>query len=349
MRGAATSTDSLSGGAVVGSSPASRQRVLAINGLEARLAAAALLVVTAAACERAPEDFPSRPIEVVTHASPGGGTDATARAMLVGARQALDQDMAVMFKGGGGGVVAMSYVASRPRDGHTILALTPTHLLTMARGQGNVRIDDLVGLVRATDDPLVVSVRAEGGIETLEDLLALGRERPLRWGTGLVGGGDHLAGVLLTRAAGADMNAVPFAGGGEVAAQLIGGSIDAAGLNITESLEHFERGSLKALAVMAEERLSAIPEVPTTVELGIDVTYTTVRGYAVLKGTPEDRIATLERGLLVGLRHETFTRYLRGVGLSEQGVAGREVWDAQLKRLHAEARRALAEVGMLDD
>lgn len=305
------------------------------------------LVAALSACESRNDRFPSRPIAVVTHASPGGGTDATARAMLVGAREALDQDMAVIFKGGGGGVVALNYAASRPRDGYTVLALTPTHLLTMARGQGEIGIDDLVGLVRATDDPLVVSVRAGSGLDSLQDLFALGRQRPIRWGTGLVGGGDHLAGVLLARAAGAKLNAVPFAGGGEMAAQLIGGSIDAAGLNITESLEHFERGGLKALAIMAEERLSSIPDVPTTIELGVDVTYTTVRGYAVLKGTPPERIEILERGLRAGLEHEVFRQYLRGVGLSDTAIAGREVWDAQLRRLHADARRALVEVGMV--
>jgi len=314
-----------------------------------RISLIALWVVSMGACDSGDEIYPSRPIDIVTHASPGGGTDATARAMLVGAREALGVDMAVLFRGGGGGVVAMSYVESRARDGHTVLAVTPTHLLAMARGQGGIGIDDLVGIVRATDDPLVVAVRADAGFATLNELLSLGRERPINWGTGLVGGGDHLAGVLLARAAGAEISVVPFAGGGEVAAQLIGGSIDAAGLNITESLQHFERGSLTALAVMAEQRLSAIPDVPTTIELGIDVSYTTVRGYAVLKGTPEDRIEALERGLLAGLDHAAFRQYLKGVGLSEASIAGREVWDAQLRRLYEDARQALVEVGMVTE
>jgi putative tricarboxylic transport membrane protein len=305
-----------------------------------------LIALSTHACGTQEGPYPSRPIDIVTHASPGGGTDATARTMLIGARRALDTDMAVLFKGGGGGVVAMNYVASRPRDGHTVLAITPTHLLAMARGQGSIGIDDLIGLVRATDDPLVVAARAGAGLATLQDLFALGRQRPVKWGTGLIGGGDHLAAVLLARSANMELNVVPFAGGGEVATQLIGGIIDAAGLNITESLDYFERGTLTPLAVMAEHRLSVIPDVPTTLELGVDVVYTTVRGYAVLAGTPEDRIERLERGLMAGLEDPAFRRYLRGVGLSEASVAGREVWDAQMRRLYEDARRTLVEVGM---
>ena len=91
----------------------------------------------------------TRPIDVVTHASPGGGTDATARAVVRGAREALDADMSVLPRTGGGGVVAMTYVNNRPRDGHTVLAITPTHLFAIARGQGPLTIDDLVGALYA--------------------------------------------------------------------------------------------------------------------------------------------------------------------------------------------------------
>jgi putative tricarboxylic transport membrane protein len=127
-----------------------------------------------AACSGVEEEFPSRPIDVVTHASPGGGTDITARTMIVGARRALGVDMAVLFKGGGGGVVAMNYVDERPRDGYTLMAITPTHLFALARGQGALRIDDLIGVARATEDPLVVTASARGPVRSLADLAALG-------------------------------------------------------------------------------------------------------------------------------------------------------------------------------
>lgn len=314
----------------------------------ARSLFACLAACCCVACSSGDEQFPSRPIDVITHASPGGGTDLTARSMIAGARESLGVDMAVVFKGGGGGVVAMNFVADRPRDGHMLMAITPTHLFALARGQSAISIDDLVGVARATEDPLVVTTSATSGIRSLADLIALGHRRSIKWGTGLVGGIDHIAGLALADAAGTSLSAVPFNGGGEVAANILGGNIDAAALNLSEALDEIERGDFRALAVMADQRLSLIPDVPTTVELGYDATFSTVRGYVVLRGTPEDRIARLEEGLLTGMQHPVFEEYLAGAGLSPAGIAGREVWDAQIRELYAQARDAMSALGMLD-
>jgi len=293
--------------------------------------------------------FPSRPITVVTHASPGGGTDSTARAMMLGTRSALDVDMAVVPKTGGGGIVAMNYVNSKPRDGYTVLAITPTHLFAIARGQGPLTIDDLVGVVRATDDPLIVMVREDSDITSLNDLIELGRTRSIKWGTTQIGGIDHVAGAIFAQVAETQLSVVPFSGGGEIVTNLMGGHIDAAGLNLTEALDQIQRGDFRALAVMADERLAIIPDVPTTVELGYDVVYSTVRGYLVLKGTPEDRIQALESGMLEGMRQESYQSYLRGSGLDSSGIAGREVWQEQIQRLYADAKQAMIDLGIIEE
>ena len=308
---------------------------------------AGFLALLATSLCAAQEPFPAEPIDIVTHASPGGGTDATARAMAVGTRVALDADMAIVPKTGGGGVVAMNYVNNRPRDGYTVLSITPTHLFAIARGQGPLSIDDLVGVARATDDPLVVMVRADSPVTTLAELIELGRTRSIKWGTTQIGGVDHVAGAILAQVAEMQLSVVPFSGGGEIVTNLMGGSIDAAGLNLTEALDQIERGDFRALAVMADDRLPIISDIPTTVELGYDVVFSTVRGFLVLKGTPEDRIAALEAGMLEGMQHDTFQTYLQGSGLDSSGIADREVWDAQVKRLYADAREAMIDLGII--
>lgn len=315
-----------------------------MNKLLVPLAPLCLLLALPAGAQ---DDFPSRPIDIVTHASPGGGTDTTARTLVIGAKRALGVDMAVLPKTGGGGVVALNYVNSQPRDGYTVLAITPTHLFAIARGQSPVRFEDLVPIARATDDPIVVMVRAKSDIETLSDLIALGRKRPIKWGTTQIGGVDHVAGAILAKVAKTELSVVPFAGGGEIVTNLMGGSIDAAGLNLTEALDQIRRGDFRALAVMADKRIAAIKDVPTTVELGLPVTFSTVRGYLVLKGTPEDRIEKLEKGFLAGMHDPAFQRYLTGAGLDTSSVAGREVWGAQLKRLYADARQEMLELGII--
>ena len=301
-----------------------------------------------AAAAGAQTAFPERPIDIVTHASPGGGTDATARAVARGLRTALNADVSVLPRTGGGGLVAMNHVNSRPRDGHTLLAITPTHLFAIARGQGLLTIDDMVGVARAADDPIVVMVRGDSETATLAELVELGRERPIKWGTTQIGGVDHVAGATLAQRAGMRLSVVPFSGGGEIVTNLMGGSIDAAGLNLTEALERIQRGDFRALAVMAEERLNKIGDVPTTVELGYDVVYSTVRGYLVLKGTAEERIEVLERGLLESMRQPAYLSYLEASGLEPGSVAGREVWDRQVRRLYNDARDAMIALGMIE-
>ena len=314
------------------------------------VATALLFGAVAVGCASAPEEpFPSGAVDVVTHASPGGGTDATARAMLVGAREALDVGMAVVPKVGGGGLVAMSYVSSQPRDGYTVMGITPTHLFALARGQGSLTIDDFVGVVRAADDPIVVMVRADSEVRTLEDLIALGRQRPIKWGTTQIGGVDHVAGAMLAKTADTELSVVPFGGGGEVVTNLMGGNVDAAGLNLTEGLDQIRRGDFRALAVMADRRMKTIEKVPTTVELGYDVQFSTVRGYVVLAGTPEDRIEMLEQALLKELSHPTYQTYLNRAGLDASSVSGAAEWDAQITRMYEQAKHAMIELGIVQN
>ena len=307
----------------------------------------AVLLSLTAPMTGAQDNFPERPIDIVTHASPGGGTDATARAVARGMRAALDADLSVLPRTGGGGVVALSYVNSRPRDGHTLLAITPTHLFAMARGQGPLTINDVVGVARAADDPIVVMVRGDNAVTSLAELVELGRERPIKWGTTQIGGVDHIAGATLAQRTGTQLSVVPFAGGGEIVTNLMGGSIDAAGLNLTEALDQIQRGDFRALAVMSEERVRRIEDVPTTVELGYDVVFSTVRGYLVLSGTPEDRIRILEQAMLEGMRQPAYLDYLEGSGLESGSVAGREEWDSQVRRLYSDARNAMIVLGII--
>ncbi len=316
-----------------------RMHLIAVTGV--------VLLSPVAPMAGAQTGFPERPIDIVTHASPGGGTDATARAVARGMRAALDADLSVLPRTGGGGVVAMSFVNGRPRDGHTLLAITPTHLFAMARGQGPLTIDDVVGVARAADDPIVVMVRNDSDIASLAELVELGRQRPVKWGTTQIGGVDHIAGATLALRTGAQLSVVPFAGGGEIVTNLMGGSIDAAGLNLTEALDQIQRGDFRALAVMSEQRVGRIEDVPTTVELGYDVVFSTVRGYLVLEGTPEDRIEILEQAMLEGMRQPAYRDYLEGSGLEPGSVAGREEWDSQVRRLYRDARSAMIALGII--
>lgn len=295
----------------------------------------------------AADDFPSQPIEVVTHASAGGGTDTTARMALIRARRELGVDAFVTTKTGGGGSVAMSYVSDKPADGHTVMAITPTHLFTMARGKAPIGIDDIVGVVRTTDDPIVVMVRGDSEFATIEDLIAAGKERSLKWGGTQVGGVDHIAAMSFANATGVKVAYVPFGGGGEFLTALLGGDIEVAGFNVTETTDQIDAGDLRPLATMAEERASFLPDTPTLPEKGFDVVFSTVRGFVVMRDTPADRIAALEAGFLKAMGHQTYQNYLTGSGLDSSSIANAEVWDRQIRRMYSSAEATMRELGLI--
>lgn len=292
-------------------------------------------------------EFPSKPIEVVTHASAGGGTDTTARMMLIRARRTLKADAFVSMKRGGSGAVAMSYFKEKPADGHTLLAITPTHIFTIARGGAPMDLDEVVGLVRATDDPLALMVKSDSKLKSFKDFIGAAKSGGVTVGGTHVGGVDHVAVLSLAKAAGIKVKYVPFDGGGKVLTNLMGGNIDVGLFNVTEAQEQLKAGDMRALVVLSEQRLPSLPDSPTAKENGMDVVFSTVRGYLVHKDTPADRRAYLEEKLLKALKHDTFQGYLKNSGLDESSVAGSKVWDAQIRKMLKVAKTTLAELGMV--
>jgi putative tricarboxylic transport membrane protein len=307
------------------------------------LAAATLLGATTARAE-----FPDQPIEVVIHAKYGGGTDTTARMMMIRSRRNLGVDMSVVAKRGGSGAAAHQYAAGKPKDGYTILALTQSHLYTIARGKSVLSIDDVVGVARAMDDPTFITVRADSPFKTLADLVTASKEKPLNWGVAEIGNTEHIGLARLAKVSGIKFKVVPFGSGAQMVQALMSGAIDATLPNVSEARPQVDDGTFRALAVLAPERLAEFPDVPSTHESGYKVNVSTTRGYWVLKGTPQDRIEKLSDALVKAMKHETFANYLKSAGLNaETSVAGHDVWTKQIREEYQAAREALTELGLI--
>ena len=305
----------------------------------------------------AQEKFPNRTIEVISHASPGGGTDTTARMMMIRARRYLkkaagkknagDVDMVVTYKRGGGARKAHEYFKSRPADGYTIMALTQTHLYTIARGNSPLKIDDIIGVARAMDDPTFIVVLKDSPYKTIEQLIDASKKKALVWGVAQIGSIEHIGLARFARAAGIKYKVVPFGSGGKMMAGLMSGAIVATLPNVSESLEQIAEGTVRPLVVLQEKRLKGYPKVPTSYEKGYKIRVTTTRGYGVKKGTPPERIKILEKALVKAMKHSTFAGYLKNSGLDpSESVAGSKVWNAQLKDEYAIADEAINKLGL---
>lgn len=294
--------------------------------------------------------FPSETINVVTHAGPGGGTDITTRMMMLQGRAVFKQDMVVVSKRGGSGSASLMYLNSRPRDGHTILTLTQSHIFQIIQKKVPLKIEDIVGLARATDDPQVIAVPANSKIKSLQDVIAASKDKQggLKWGTTFAGGADHVGIHNLCKAAGKiPYTIVPFKGGGDIVTNLVAGNVDVALLNVAEGESQFAAGELRVVSAVSEERISTLKDVKTAKEEGVNAIASTVRGFVCLSGTPEDRVKILSDGLVKAMKDPIYQNYLASGGIPKSSVVGTEQWTAHIRRIHDESTTALSELGML--
>jgi len=322
---------------------------------------AALGAVAAAAMLAAPfsasaqgdcsaEEWPCETIQVVSHASPGGGTDTTIRMWLDAAREQVDEDMRVVYKQGGGARAAHEYMMNRGPDGHTIMALTQTHLYTIARGNSPIKeMDQIQGVARAMDDPSVIVVRPGSPFDTYEELLEVSQHRPLTWGVAQVGGTEHIGISRWAEASGAQTRVVPFGSGGEMITSLRSGAVEATLANISEALAQIQEGERGPVAVLYPNRVEDLPDVPSSYEHGHEVSVTTTRGYYVHGDTDPEIAAETEELLLEAMESKRFKDYLRNAGLNpETNTAGAEVWDKQIKEEYRVSLEALRKLDMTD-
>jgi putative tricarboxylic transport membrane protein len=290
----------------------------------------------------AQEKFPSKPIEVVTHAGAGGGTDITARMMMVHAPGAFGTELVVANRVGGSGAAALAYAAGRPRDGHTILLVTQSHLLTILQGKSAVKYDELVALARATADPQVLMVGKSSPVKSVQELIAAGKAKKLKVGVTQMGGVDHISLLGFARKAGFQVpTPIPFRGGGDIVINVVSNNLDLGMLNYAEAESQIKAGDVRPMMVLAAKRLKVLPDVPTAKELGIDAEYDTVRGFVTLKGTPDDRLKTLEEGLLKAMKGQMYSAYIETSGQAADSVVGRAAWQAQLDAMYREAETEL--------
>lgn len=326
--------------------------MLDINLLRRSVAAVTLVAAASAltVTDLRAEEFPTKTINVVTHAGAGGGTDITTRMMMLRGRKSFDQDMLVVSKRGGSGAAALAFVASQPADGYTIMTITQSHIFQILQGKVPLKIEDISGLARATLDPQIVVVPASSEIKTLEELMATSSaaEGGLKWGTTFAGGADHVAIHNFAKAAdNMPYTIVPFKGGGDIVTALVGTDVDVALLNYAEGESQFEAGELRAIAVLADERIAALSDVPTAKEQGIDNTAATIRGFATLTSVPPEVRQKLSDGLVAAMEHPIYQGYLETGGMPGSSVVGAEEWNAQMRKIHDESRTALEELGML--
>ncbi len=296
------------------------------------------------------QDFPAKTIEVITHAGAGGGTDVTTRMMMLRSRRNLKQDMVVVNKNGGNGAAAMEYFKKLDPDGHTVMAFTIGHAITMAKGKTSLTIDELKPLARGTDDPQILMVNCkESKYKTPEEFIEGMKTEKLKFGTTNVGGIDHISAYVFAQKGGLmQPDIIPFKGGGEVATQLVAGATDVGVLNLSEASAQIDSGDICPLVILGNDGMEPIPDAKTAKSLGVDAVFSTVRGFVTHAGVDDANAKVLEEGMVSAMEHSVYQGFLTSVGLDASSVAGAEEWGAQMKQMITDMEPAIKEMGLAE-
>ncbi len=242
------------------------------------------------------------PINMMIPANPGGGWDTTGRAL---AKAMIEAGTAstVNFenKGGAAGTIGLAqFVNSRKGDPNALMMMGAVMLGGIITGKPPVGLNQVTPIARLTSEFNVFVVPAQSPFKDLKDVVEAFKKDPasVKWAGGSRGSTEHIAAALLARQLGIDaskVNYVPFRGGGEAVAAILGNNVSVAGSGYSEFSEHIAQGKMRAIGVTSGTRLKGI-NIPTMKEQGYDIEIGNWRGvYAAPGITPEQRKALTER------------------------------------------------------
>lgn len=288
-----------------------------------RAAGAAFALLAAGRVASQPrDDFPSRPVRLVTSYGAGNIADSLARIVAAGLSEQLRQSVVVENRPGQGGSLGAQVAAKSPPDGYTLL------FSAMAAFGINPHVYARVGYDPIADFSPVVAVAQTGSgilytspqlpVRTFAELVALSRSKPgtLNYGTAGSGTVPHLNMESLKARSGLDATHVPFKAAMAVMTDVVGGQVHMAQESAGIVLPHVRSGRVRALAVTGPDRVAELPDVPALTELVPG--YDPVRpwmGVLAPAGTPLARIAQLRAAADAALKQPETLDRIRGLDL----------------------------------
>ena len=254
---------------------------------------ASLLALAASASFAA---WPDQTIRIMVPWAPGGATDQIARLIAQPLGQALGVTVVVDNKGGAGGVIGTQMFVKDKPDGYSLLLATSSTNAAAPYLYKKLGFDPLADFTPVTTlcaIPNVMVVPAKSPWNSLADIVAAAKKDPDKYtyGSAGIGGSQHLAGAEFKKVAGIEIRHVPYKGSGPAAQDLIAGNIDM--MIDTGSLGSIRGGLLKPIAVAADKRLPALPNVPTFREAGVPMVASAWYGLMLPAHAPREVVARL--------------------------------------------------------
>jgi tripartite-type tricarboxylate transporter receptor subunit TctC len=252
------------------------------------------------------QDYPTNPITIIVPFSAGGPTDTVTRLVAESMQKTLGQQIVVENVGGAGGTLGAARAAKAEPDGYTLL-LHHIGMATSATLYRKLPYDPKtafapIGLV--TEVPMTLVARKDFPPNNLQELISYVKDNKdtVTYANAGVGAASHLCGMLFMQAIETQLTTVPYKGTGPAMTDLLGGQVDFMCDQTTNTTGQIKAGEVKAYGVFADERVAALPDLPTVKEGGLEgLSFGIWHGLYAPAGTPEAIVNKLSEALKVAL------------------------------------------------
>ena len=288
--------------------------------------------------------YPSKPLRLVVPFPAGASSDIVGRMLGEKLAEQMGEQVIADNRAGAGGNLGIGFAAKSVPDGYTIVIATASIAVSpsLYAKLGYDPVKDLAPIARLTSIPNVLLVHPSVPAKTLRQFVSLARAHPgkLNFGSGGAGTTNHLANELFKHLEKIDLVHVPYKGVTQAMVAMMGGEVDEVVMPVSTALPHIRSGKVRALAVLSDERIATLPDVPTGIEGGVkDFTMPVWYGMFAPAATPREIVSRLSREL---------TKALEGRELRERLLAmGVEPWPGTAEQLGALLKTEIERYGQV--
>lgn len=291
-------------------------------------------------------------LKMMIPANPGGGWDTTGRA-LGKAMQDAGVVASVNYenKGGAAGAIGLAQFFNASRgDGNALMVMGAVMLGGIITGKPPVSVTQITPIARLTTEYNVFVLPANSPFKSMAEVVEQMKKDPgsVKWGGGSRGSTEHIAAAMIAREAGVDpskINYVPFRGGGEATAAILGGNVTVGGSGYSEFQQYIDSGRMKGVAVTADARLKGIA-IPTLKEQGINVVIGNWRGVYGAAGINDAQRKALTDMVVKATKSKAWAEALEKNNWTPALLTGKEFEDF-VDRDFASLRATMVKAGMV--
>ena len=303
-----------------------------------------------AAATVAAADYPTKPIRVLVPFAPGGVVDTSTRILTSKLTERHDWQFVVDNRPGGNGFIAVQIAARGAPDGYTLLAAHTGEFAVNPNVFKTVPYDfdkDFTSIIMVSDAPMLVAVNAQSPVNSLKDLVALSRVKPVSFGSPGTGSVNHLASEWLVTAAGMKALHVPYKGGAPAVSAVAGGEVTFTVAGLPGVLPHLQGKRVKVIGITTARRTPQTPDWPTAQEVGIPGVDASIWvGLFAPKGTPKAIVDKLYKAAAEVLKLPDVRERFATVGGADAVALPPAETQARVKRDAERYKKVVQDVGL---